>query len=259
MTAVCTLASSSKGNAAYICAGETKLLVDAGLSMRRLTQSLRALGCEPGELSAVLITHEHSDHVKGLPLLAGKTEVPVFASRGTSRAVRFQYQELEGRITPFFAGESFSVGDVSVRTFPTSHDSAESVGYIIEAEGKKIVIATDIGKITKEVSAAVAGADLLLLEANHDIERLWTGPYPMSTKKRILGDRGHLNNEDSAQLALTAARSGTRRIVLIHLSEENNTPALALEAVGGALRKEFPEGILLEAAPAQMAGKVYII
>jgi len=259
MPAVCTIASSSKGNAALFSQGKTNILVDAGISLRRMTQSLCALGCSPDRLSAILITHEHSDHVKGLPLLACKTEAPIFASRGTAMALRFQYPQLEGRIVPFFAGEGFSVGDFTVRTFPTSHDCAESVGYILEGGGKKIVLATDLGKATGEVYAAVAGADLLLLEANHDIERLWMGRYPMSTKKRILGDRGHLNNEDSALLALHAARNGTRKMILIHLSEENNTPQLALSAVRGAVEKEFPGQIFIDTAPAQSLGEVYII
>lgn len=259
MPAVCTLASSSKGNAAWISEGKTNILVDAGLSLRRLTQGLQALGCSPAGLDAILITHEHSDHVKGLPLLAGKTAAPIFATRGTARTLRFQYPQLEGRIVPFMAGESFTLGDFSVRTFPTSHDCSESVGYILEGGGKRIVLATDLGKATPEVYAAVVGADLLLLEANHDIERLWMGPYPMATKKRILSDRGHLNNEDSAQLALHAARNGTRRMVLIHLSEENNTPQLALSAVRAAVDREYPGQITVTAAPAQMAGEVYIL
>lgn len=259
MPEVCTLASSSKGNACVVSCKGSMILVDAGLSLKQLTQRISELGSSVGKLEAVLVTHEHADHIKGLPMLASKFSMPIFASRGTSLALRRQFPKLEGRITPFFAGDVFNVGEFRVESFPTSHDSAESVGYVFRTANAKITIATDMGCTNEDAERAVEGADLLLLEANHDVEMLWMGPYPLSLKRRILGKRGHLSNDDSARLALHAAKGGTRRIVLIHLSEENNTPELALETVGTALREKLGSGFELDAAPARTQGKVYVI
>lgn len=259
MPVICTLASSSRGNASFVAEGHTSLLLDAGISLRRLSQGLKSLGSSPGCLSAVLITHEHSDHIMGLPLLAAKYEVPIYCSRGTARALQAQYPHLKGRMRTFFAGDAFSVGDFEVRTFPTSHDCAESVGYVMRGGGAKVALATDLGCVTQEVENALKGVDFLLLEANHDIEKLWMGSYPVGLKKRILGKKGHLNNEDSAGLAVYAARNGTRKIVLVHLSQENNTPNLAIGAVSRALADSGAGHVMLDAAPPQTAGNVYIL
>ncbi len=257
MPVICTLASSSKGNASFVKEGQTSLLLDAGISFRRLTHGLGALGSSPQCLKAVLITHEHGDHIKGLPMLAAKCNMPIYASRGTARALVMQFPQLKDRVKTFFAGDVFSIGDFEVTTFPTSHDCAQSVGYVLRSSGGAMALVTDLGCITYEVESALQGVDFLLLEANHDIERLWMGPYPVGLKKRILGDRGHLNNEDSAKLAVYAAKSGTRQIVLVHLSEENNTPALAVQTVGRALRESGHTKVILEVAPPLLAQSVH--
>ena len=178
-------------------------------------------------------------------------------SRGTCRALYYKDPSLEGRLLPFFAGERFTVGEFNIKTFPTSHDCAESVGYVISNDEGTIALATDLGYVSDEVCEAVAGADLLLLEANHDYDRLWNGSYPLSLKRRILSNRGHLNNEDSAVLAAKAAMKGTKHIVLVHLSEENNTPQLALEAVERQLCR-CGLSVTLEAAPPGGSAREYI-
>ena len=153
----------------------------------------------------------------------------------------------------------FSIGEFDVQTFPTSHDCAESVGYVLHSSGGKIALATDLGCVTGEVESALQGVDFLLLEANHDVERLWMGSYPAGLKRRILSDRGHLNNEDSGRLAVCAAKSGTKEIVLVHLSEDNNTPDLAVGTVGRALYESGLGQVALAAAPPQLAQRVYIV
>ncbi len=257
MPSVCTLASSSKGNSSLVIGKESNILLDVGISMRRLTQALSERALTPGDLDALLITHEHSDHVKGLAMVAAKTDVPIYASRGTCRALYSRDPSLEGRLRPFFAGESFTVGEFNIKSFPTSHDCAESVGYVIGNDEGTLALATDLGYVSDEVCRAVAGADLLLLEANHDYERLWMGPYPLSLKRRILSNKGHLNNEDSAHLAAKAVMKGTKHIVLVHLSEENNTPQLALEAVERELCRQGLS-VRLEAAPPGDSAREYI-
>ncbi len=259
MPVICTLASSSRGNASFVAEGETSLLLDAGISLRRLSQGLAPFGTSPGRLSAVLITHEHSDHIMGLPLLAAKYDVPIYCTRGTARALQTQFPNLRGRMRTFFAGDVFSVGDFEISTFPTSHDCAESVGYVMQSGCGKVALATDLGCVTGEVEKALRGVDFLMLEANHDIEKLWMGSYPVGLKKRILGKLGHLNNEDSAGLAVYAARNGTKMIVLVHLSQENNTPNLAIGAVSRALEVSGAGRVMLEAAPPQTSGNVYIL
>ncbi len=226
-----TLASSSGGNAALVRCGDTALLLDAGISARRIAQALSALGMSPAGLDAVLVTHEHSDHVAGLATLGKKYGVPVYASRGTARRLTQAVN-----VRPFDAGDVFSVGAFEIRSFRTSHDTADSVDYRFDCADGSAGALTDTGFVTEEAAAALAGVDLLLLEANHDVERLKSGPYPYPLKLRILSDKGHLSNEAAADFALRCVRNGTRDILLAHLSAENNTPALAEYAVARRLQ-----------------------
>ena len=222
-----TLASSSSGNAALARHGDTAVLIDAGLSARRITQALAQLGLAPDALCAVLITHAHSDHVSGLATFSKKYAVPVFASRGTARFLACPDEVLH----PFAPGEAFSVGAFEVRSFRTSHDAAGSVDYRLDCADGSLGLLTDTGYVTDEAAAALSGVDALLLEANHDVETLQSGPYPYHLKRRILGEQGHLSNEAAAEFALRCAMDGTRDILLAHLSAENNTPEMAEYAV----------------------------
>jgi len=232
---LCTLASGSSGNCLLISHGKTHILVDAGISARRISCGLDRLGLAPEQLSAVLITHEHSDHIGGLAVLVKRRRIPVWASEGTGEYLAREVPAIGDVLHTFPAGGRFSVDDMEISSFQTPHDAAESVGFVVRGGEKRIAVATDLGSVPERVRSAVCGADLLVLESNHDVDRLKTGSYPYFLKKRILGDRGHLCNEEAAKLACASVQTGTRRILLAHLSRENNTPQLARAAVANAL------------------------
>ena len=226
-----TLASGSSGNAALVSQGDTHILLDAGISARRITSGLAALGVRPEHLSAILITHEHSDHISGLAVLTKKLRAPIYATGPTCRQLCYKIPFVDDLVRQQEAGTGVQIGALWVESFPTPHDAAGSVGYSIAGEEARMVLATDLGYLTPEVRQAAEGCQLLVCEANHDEDWVRSGPYPYYLKQRILGDRGHLSNEAGAELAALAAQSGTRNIVLAHLSAENNTPARAREVV----------------------------
>lgn len=224
-----TLASGSSGNCSLVRAGEALLLIDAGISCRRIERSLSALELTLDDLSAVFLTHEHTDHINGLKTLAKKCAAPIYASRGMTCA-------LPVCTTPFDAGDTLTLSGCRVHSFSTSHDAADPVGYRIDGTDGSLGILTDTGIVTDAAAKTLAGVDTLLLEANHDIAMLRAGPYPHFLKQRILGAEGHLSNDAAAEFARFAAKNGTRDILLAHLSKENNTPALAEYAVARALQ-----------------------
>ena len=226
-----SLFSGSSGNASLIRSGDTALLIDAGRSRRAIATALHAIGCDPSDISAAFITHEHTDHVSALAQLSKHEGMPIHASAGTANAL----SGLGGVIRhPVIYMES--VGSLTVRAFPLPHDSACHVGYVItDADGDAVLIATDIGHITEDLQSALAGCRGALLESNHDIDMLRTGPYPAYLKARILSPHGHLSNTDCAALSRLAEAAGVRHIALGHLSEENNTPKLAYDTVCAAL------------------------
>ncbi len=227
-----TFASSSSGNAALLRCDGTAVLLDAGISARRIAQSLAALHMTPDELDAVLVTHAHSDHVNGLATLTKKYAVPVYATRGTANFLPVPAELLH----TFEPGAAFAVGALDVRSFRTSHDAAGSVDYRFDSPEGSFGALTDSGYVTDEAAETLAGVDALLLEANHDIDMLQNGPYPYHLKRRILSDLGHLSNEAAAEFALYCVRAGARDVLLAHLSAENNTPAAAEYAVARRLQ-----------------------
>ena len=248
-----TLASGSSGNAALVRFRHTALLIDAGISAKRLTLALRALDVAPEELDAILITHEHTDHIQGLRVFCRKCAAPVYASRGTAAYLA----EFAPEVRAFDAGDAFPVGELYVRSFPSSHDAADSVGYRIESEVGSLGFLTDTGVVTGEAKETLCGVDALLLEANHDVETLKSGPYPESLKRRILSRRGHLSNDAAAEFALYAARHGTGDILLAHLSRENNTPAMAEYAVARRLQANGC-AVRLAVAPRDTTSEVHL-
>ena len=227
-------ASGSGGNCMLLSDRGTHLLIDAGISMRRIQQSLRAAGLDIQDIQGVLITHEHSDHVSGLKTLLRYHELPLYAPHTVAARLCGMLPEAEEHMRVIPTGTSSRLGCVTVRPFHTPHDTDESVGYRIEGRGV-FALATDMGCVTDEVLNGLLGADTVLIEANHDLNMLCSGPYPVYLKRRILSDRGHLSNADCAQLALRLAQSGTNTMVLGHLSRENNRPELALAAAEQAL------------------------
>ena len=193
-----TLASSSAGNAALVCHENTHILIDAGISCRRITQSLAALSLTLDDLDGILITHEHIDHVRALGTLQKKHAVPLYASSGTAAALDYPAPYLHA----FAADETFTIKDLQIRSFRTSHDAKESVGYRIESSDGSLAVLTDTGFITDDAHDAALGADMLLLESNHDVVMLKNGSYPYYLKQRILGECGHLSNEAAAEFAV---------------------------------------------------------
>jgi phosphoribosyl 1,2-cyclic phosphodiesterase len=249
---VCTLASGSKGNCLLASCGQTHILIDAGVSARRITRSLGELGLRPEELSAVFITHGHSDHVSGLRVLSKKLRCPIWATHGTALDVGSRVPELSLSILD----RPRQVGGLHIDFFPTSHDAPGSVGYRVAGDGMRFVLCTDLGCLSQPVLDAAWGIDLLIAEANHDVEWVRSGPYPYYLQERILGKYGHLSNEAGAELAELAARGGAQAVVLAHLSQENNTPARARETVARTLEGAgFP--VHLSVAPVQERGPVF--
>ena len=222
-------ASGSSGNCLLLSSGSTHILIDAGISKRRIEGSLAQSGLSMREIGGVLITHEHSDHISGLKMLLKYYALPVYAPRTVANRLRCCLPEAEPYLRVIPVNESFAIGDLTVTAFHTPHDTDESVGYRVQSGGV-FALATDMGHVTEEVLNALSGADAVLIESNHDEEMLRYGPYPVYLKRRILSDSGHLSNACCAELARALALGGTKQIILGHLSRENNTPALALSA-----------------------------
>ena len=228
------LCSGSSGNATYIEAGGARLLVDAGLTCKRMTELLGLIDVEPSSLTAILVTHEHIDHVRGISVLSKRYGIPVYANEGCWSAM--QSAGLTAGILPrnmrvFETDRDFYLGDVRVYPFSTSHDAAHPVGYTVSAGSRKCAVCTDLGHMDERILGILAGADIVLLEANHDVDMLMAGPYPYHLKKRILSGQGHLCNEDCAKALVRLYASGVHNAVLGHLSNENNYPALAYATV----------------------------
>ena len=236
MLRVATLASGSSGNCAVVSDGRVHILIDAGISTRRIAQGLRGLGLELRHVAGVLITHEHTDHVSALPVLCKQTGAAVYTAEGTARALCAKWSGLEERFRVFLPGQRFAVEGLEVHAFATSHDCACPVGYSVSDGGRKLALCTDTGVVTPEARDGVRGAQTLIGEFNYDPKMLRTGPYPVYLQDRIRGLRGHLSNEMGGELAAWAAQRGTGRIVLAHLSQENNRPEIALEEARRALR-----------------------
>ncbi len=229
----CSLNSGSNGNATYIAAGNARVLIDAGLSGKTITASLDALGVLPETLTGILVTHEHVDHIRGIGVLSRKNRIPVYANAATwERMYRVVGDIPASQRREFVTGEDFYVGDLAVRPFSIPHDTVDPVAFRLFAGGRSVAVATDMGHAPKRVLRELAGADLVLLEANHDEEMVEHNPrYPSSLKRRILGSQGHLSNITSAHTLMELYETGVTRALLGHLSEDNNTPELAMQTV----------------------------
>ncbi len=239
---VSLLASGSRANSALVASSTTRLLVDAGLSCRETLKRLHALGERPEELSAILITHEHSDHVAGLQRLAAKLNVSVFLTESTCHAWSRAVRDDEGKIPElprrehFASGRTFQVGDIACTPFTIPHDAADPVGFTFRIEGVKIGFATDLGYVPVSIRHHLRGCDVLVLESNHDVEMLRSGPYPWSVKQRVMSRVGHLSNEALAEFFSSDYDGAAAYVVLAHLSEQNNHPEIARAAAEHALR-----------------------
>ena len=239
---VSLLASGSRGNCALVASSSTRILVDAGLSGRETFKRLHALEERPDQISAILITHEHSDHVAGLQRLATKLKIPVFITEGTHQAWNRAMRDEEGKVPElpkaehFSAGRNFRVGDIEVSPFTIPHDAADPVGFTFRAEGIKIGFATDLGYMPVSVRNHLSGSTVLVMESNHDVEMLRSGPYPWSVKQRVMSRVGHLSNDSLAEFFSGDYDGSAEYLVLAHLSEQNNHPEIARASAENALR-----------------------
>ena len=231
----CVLASGSSGNCALLATERTRILVDAGLSFRALARRLESLGEPVDTLHAVLVTHEHSDHVCGLARLARRLKIPIYISKLTAPAI--DWGENMPHLERFQAGARFVVGDIEVGSFGIPHDAIDPVGFCFHAEGIKIAVATDLGYLTESVKFHLRRCDLLLLEANHDLEMLKVGPYPWSVKQRVMSRVGHLSNDGVSDFLLGDFDGFAARLVLGHLSEHNNHPEIVRMSAAQALEQ----------------------
>ncbi len=230
----CALASGSRGNAIYLAAGAHALLIDAGLSGREIEKRLGQQGLDPRRLAAILVTHEHTDHIRGVGVLARRYKLPVYMSADTHRVIGDSLGRLPA-CHHFQAGKAFRLADFHIHPFALSHDAADPVGFTIAYNGRRIGLATDLGLATGLVEEHLKGCDLLLIEANHDREMLIEGPYPWHLKQRIRSRNGHLSNTAAGELLARIAHPKLRQIVLGHLSETNNSPRIAHQTVRQAL------------------------
>jgi phosphoribosyl 1,2-cyclic phosphodiesterase len=269
MMRMTVLASGSKGNSTLVSSSRTRILVDAGLSCRELLKRMQMADEDPAAIDALLVTHEHQDHVQGVAVLARKLGVPVYFTQATHRAwirwmtpqKRLTYADWLARrqqpveeedpdclpaekadpcrlpgVEYFAAGSGFSIGDIAVTPFTIPHDAADPVGFVFEADGVRMAIATDLGYMPPNVKMAIRNCDVLMLESNHDLEMLRDGPYPWSVKQRVMSRVGHLSNEAASDFLEKNYDGNASYVVLAHLSECNNLPELARVTAERALR-----------------------
>src|SRR5437868_6743336 len=250
MVRMTVLASGSRGNTAILCSSGTSILIDAGISCRETWRRMLRVGEDPSRLSAIIITHEHQDHISGLGVLARKLKIPVYITghthqewqrwvRGPASKQAELYEDddkayLE-RCEHFRAGEKFQVGNIEIFPFTIPHDAVDPVGFVFRTEGLKIGMATDLGYMPASIKMHLRGCDALVLESNHDLEMLRGGPYPWSVKQRVMSRVGHLSNDSLAEFFASDYDGSAAYVVLAHLSEQNNHPEIARRAAEKAL------------------------
>jgi len=227
---VCVLGSGSKGNCTLVQSEGTTLLIDAGFSGVEIKRRLQVIRHAPEAITAVIVTHEHHDHIAGVGVVSRQSRVPVYANPSTHRAAEKRLGKVFAR-HDFGTGEAFAIGGLQIHPFAVSHDTADPVGFIITDGLNRVGYCTDTGKVTTLIEHHLKGCDLLVLESNHDPQMLRLGPYPLHLQQRVRSNRGHLANEDAGLLLKKLVDGGLRRVVLAHLSETNNLPDLALGCV----------------------------
>jgi phosphoribosyl 1,2-cyclic phosphodiesterase len=230
---VCALSSSSSGNATFVASSKTRILIDAGLSRKETYQRLANIGEDGDKLDAILVTHEHTDHVGGLVRFGRKRRIPMYLTRLTAPAI--DWEDFVPMLETFQAGASFTIGDLEIQSFTIPHDAVDPVGYAIRAEGVKIGIVTDLGYMPESICFHLQGTDCLLLESNHDLDMLKVGPYPWSVKQRVMSRRGHLSNDMVSGFIRGSMDSSTAHLLLGHLSEHNNHPEIVRLTASQAL------------------------
>ncbi len=251
----CVLSSGSKGNATYISDGNTSILLDAGLSGIEIERRMQSRALRMEELDAIVVSHEHADHIHGVGVLSRRYRLPVHITRPTFEAGQRQLGKIE-EPKYFQCGRSFYVGTLAIHPFSVSHDAADPVGFTIKNKDKKIGIATDLGIATRLVEEHLNSCALLVLEANHDLQMLEIGPYPWEVKQRVRSRLGHLSNEQSRDLLCNVLHESLQHVILAHISETNNEPEKAYDAVCAALSDASADNLQLTVACQERAGEV---
>lgn len=241
MSQFCPLFSSSSGNCTYISCSEGSILIDAGVSAKRIREALSGIGADISTVKAIFITHEHSDHINGLRVLASRHKIPVYTSAGTLSYLEEKCMANSSYNAYAIGPEGIEAAGMIVRPVYTSHDTRESVCYTVTLPDRKIAVVTDLGYMSENVLDKITGCDLVMLESNHDIRMLQCGKYPYYLKRRILSDKGHLSNDACANTLTKLIQSGSTRFILGHLSRENNIPQLAFETSHTALNETGAE------------------
>lgn len=237
MLKYCSIGSGSSGNCHYVGYKDTNILVDAGLSGKRITTGLKDIEIDIDKVKGIFITHEHSDHIKGAGIISRKFDIPIFANIKTWCSMKDKIGDIkDSNMKVFENDKTYSLGDIIIRPFSIPHDSEDAVGYNFYAgTNEKISIATDIGQITENIRKHLYKSKLVILESNYDPNMLMMGSYPYSLKRRVMSEEGHLSNEDAGKFCVELVKQGTERILLAHLSKENNFPELAYETSKGIL------------------------
>jgi phosphoribosyl 1,2-cyclic phosphodiesterase len=233
----CSLYSGSSGNSIFVSSDNTKLLIDAGMPGKSVESALQEIGENPREIDGIFITHEHSDHVKGVGVLSRRYDIPIYASEGTWNGMSKIIGNIKEYNIKVMHDNNLSIKDMDISSFKISHDAAEPTGYSLKSNGKKVCIATDLGHFSEEVKQSLYDADVVLLESNHDVEMLKFGPYPYVLKRRVLSDIGHLSNEACGKAIVEVMNDKPKSIVLGHLSKTNNYPELAYQTVVNILNE----------------------
>ncbi|MGB7605538.1 MAG: MBL fold metallo-hydrolase [Lutisporaceae bacterium] len=258
---LCSLSSGSSGNCIYIGSDSAGLLIDCGISGKEIFEGLKNIGVCTSTIQGILVTHEHSDHTKGIGIVSRKLNIPIYANSKTWEGIGDSIGKVKSEnIKLFDTGTDFEINEIGIKTFSIPHDAAEPVGFSFIKGNRKVCIATDLGYFSEEVKNNIKASDMVLLEANHDIEMLKVSQYPYFLKRRILSDVGHLSNEAAGNAVLELMDTGVRKVLLGHLSRENNFPELAYETVKSILEENkitVGKDIELDVAPRRGISKYY--
>lgn len=260
---LCSLSSGSSGNCIYVGSESSGMLVDCGVSGKEILENLKNIGVCTSNIKGILVTHEHSDHTKGVGIISRKLNIPIYANAATWEGMIDSIGNIKSEnIRVFETKKDFNIEELDIRSYSIPHDAADPVGYSFRLGNKKVCIATDLGYFSDEVKSNIGGSDIVLLEANHDIEMVKVSSYPYFLKRRILSDLGHLSNEAAGKAVLELMDTGVKTVLLGHLSKENNFPELAYETVKSILEEKkvkIGKDIELAVAPRRGVSKYYEI
>ena len=260
---LCSLSSGSSGNCIFVGNYSSGLLVDCGISGKETLKNLNSIDVCSSTIKAVVVTHEHSDHIRSVGIISRKLGIPIYANINTWNSMGDLIGTIKTEnIRSFKVGEDLEIGGIGVKSYSIPHDAADPVGFCFYEGNKKISIATDLGYFSDTVKENISGSDMIMLESNHDIEMLMTGRYPFFLKRRIMSENGHLSNEAAGNAVYELIQTGVREVLLGHLSQENNFPELAYETVKGILKQNkinLDEDITLNLAPRNGVSRCYNI